>query len=142
MLIGTASAATYHAGDTVTFSFSISSANGAAATVRMNVPSVFTFVSASGAKINPRNVGSGAGFIFGDGMTEFGSGSGSLTLKISDSAKPGNYTVSFYVADCYTVDFEKASCTVSGGGTITVVCEHSFGAYGETKKATCTEPGE
>jgi hypothetical protein len=75
-------------------------------------------------------------------MSEFHSGSGSLTLKISDSAKPGNYTVSFYVGDCYTADFQKASCTVSGGGTITVVCEHSFGAYVETKKATCTEPGE
>ena len=62
------------------------------------------------------------------------------TFKVSDSAKPGTYPVSATINFVADRNLVKQDVTVSAG-SVTITCDHAWGAWTETKAPTCTEAG-
>ncbi len=147
-LAGTAVAAEYQPGDTVTVTVSVSSSSAVMATISVSAnTSVFEFVEAktsgvSGAAPNSPN---GAFAINSpDSIAVLNGTIGSITLRIKADAAPGSYPISLSASSVFDTNFEPASLSVSGGVTVVIPapkCEHTYDTGVETTPATCDKAG-
>ena len=114
----TALAAEAKPGAEVTFSLSLQNTNASYVKIKASYDtSVFDLV---GYSANSGTAGN-AGIVMYDVNSILPSGAvGTVTLRVRDGAKPGNYTVSAELAECYDRDENDGKASVSGGGTVTV----------------------
>ena len=105
-------------GDEVTFSLSLQNTNASYARIKASYDaSVFELV---GYSANSGTAGS-AGIVLYDVTSILPSGTvGTVTLRIKDSAKPGTYSVSAVLAECYDRDENNGKASAGGGGSVTV----------------------
>lgn len=142
-LVGSAMAADYKPGDLVTITVSITSSSSAdgAVKVKASDSSALIFQSASitrsdlGMSFPPQKDGASFALISQDLVTAIPTGTlGTVTYKVSDTAKPGSYTINvsssdFGVSGTTTVNVVAATCT-----------EHKWVDKVKTE-ATCTDDG-
>ena len=115
----TALAAEVKPGAEVTFSLSLQNTNASYARIKASYDtSVFDLVGYSAGN----GTAGSAGIVMYDVTAILPSGSvGTVTLRVKNSAKPGNYTVSAVLAECYDRDENNGKASASGGGTVTVL---------------------
>ena len=103
-------------GDTLTVGLSLSNSNAAYVRVVASFDtSVFELVEYSAAS---GTAGRNGIVMYDTGVLPSGS-IGSVTLKIKDGAAPGTYNISASLAECYDINENDGSASVSGG-TVTV----------------------
>lgn len=140
LTIAVSAMAAYGPGDTVDVTISISTSSGCWASIGFSYDnSALEFVSATGGTVAPQS--SNGKFIFGSGTSAIGSASGKITFKIKETAKPGTYTISAKLSECYDINENDVPASVSGG-TIKVECPHAVTMWKETIAPSCTEKGE
>jgi hypothetical protein len=141
--VAVSSAENVTAGSEVTLTVSLANNPGIMAFVVTPVydTNVFEFVglsNAGGLTTGDWEIGTNAAWI-GSGDVAFNGNLVTITLKVKDDVKPGDYSVS--VADLGAGNYDEKSIDFAvTAGTVTVVCEHSL-TQTEAKDATCTVDG-
>ncbi|MBQ8555944.1 MAG: hypothetical protein IJ438_08735 [Clostridia bacterium] len=148
-LAGTALAAEYQPGDTVTVTVSVSSANGAVgATIKVSGDTAgLEFVSAAASVSGVAPSGNGGSFAVysSDFVTPMSGTIGTVTFKVKDSAAAGDYKISVSCTEAYDANDAAVSMSVSGSTTVTVkakACtEHTYDEGKVTTEPTCAAEG-
>ena len=102
-------------GAEVTFSLSLQNTNAAYVRIKASYDAaVFDLVGYS----SDSGTAGSAGIVLYDVDSVLPSGPvGTVTLRVRDSAKPGTYTVSAVLAECYDRDENTGKASAAGGGT-------------------------
>jgi len=130
------------AGETATVNFTAShpGITGFGATLNYDATAL-EIVSVSYAFGTGHRVGNNVGVM--SASTHTGSSLFSVEFKILDGAKAGEtYYVTATCTEAYDENVEEISMSISGGSIKIDDCDHSWGAWTESKPATCDEDGE
>ncbi len=105
-------------GAEVTFTLSLQNTNAAYVRIKASYDAaVFDLVGYSSSS----GTAGTAGIVLYDVDSPLPSGpAGTVTLRVKDGAKPGTYTVSAFLAECYDRDENNGIASASGGGTVIV----------------------
>jgi hypothetical protein len=118
LTVTAALAATAKPGEEVTLSLSLQNTNASYVRIKASYDaSVFELV---GYSANNGTAGS-AGIVMYDVNSVLPSGqAGTVTLRVKSGAKPGDYTISAVLAECYDRDENNGKASAGGGGIVTV----------------------
>ena len=118
LTVTAALAATAKPGEEVTLSLSLQNTNASYVRIKASYDaSVFELV---GYSANNGTAGS-AGIVMYDVNSILPSGqAGTVTLRVKSGAKPGDYTISAVLAECYDRDENNGKASAGGGGIVTV----------------------
>ena len=125
--------------DTYVFRFTFTSSEGAWARVGLRYDhTAFRFISAEGAQVNPND--EYGYFILGNGVSAIGSAACSVTFKVTHEAL-GDYTFTPYVEECFDVNTQDVTGTVTGASVTVSPVDPAGLGFGAYVPATDTSNG-